>query len=64
MKVLIETITNRKGYKFFENKEEMDAYLGRHCGDMQFQLPNDINRDFGKKMDFISLRERSCLFKM
>ena len=31
MKVLIETITNRKGYKFFENREEMDAYLGRHC---------------------------------
>ena len=32
MKVLIETITNRRGYKFFENREEMDAYLGRHCG--------------------------------
>lgn len=32
MKVLIETIKNRKGYKFFESKEEMDAYLGRHCG--------------------------------
>ena len=32
MKVLIETIANRKGYKFFENREEMDAYLGRHCG--------------------------------
>ena len=32
MKVLIETITSRKGYKFFENREEMDAYLGRHCG--------------------------------
>ena len=32
MKVLIETITSRKGYKFFENKEEMDAFLGRHCG--------------------------------
>ena len=32
MKVLIETITSRRGYKFFENKEEMDAYLGRHCG--------------------------------
>ena len=32
MKVLIETITNRKGYKFFESKEEMDAYWGRHCG--------------------------------
>lgn len=32
MKVLIETLNNRKGYKFFENKEEMDAYLGRHCG--------------------------------
>ena len=32
MKVLIETINNRRGYKFFENREEMDAYLGRHCG--------------------------------
>jgi len=32
MKVLIETLNNRKGYKFFENCEEMDAYLGRHCG--------------------------------
>lgn len=34
MKVLIETITSRKGYKFFENKEEMDAYLGRHFGNI------------------------------
>ena len=32
MKVLIETITSHRSYKFFENKEEMDAYLGRHCG--------------------------------
>ena len=32
MKVLIETITSHRGYKFFENREEMDAYLGRHCG--------------------------------
>lgn len=31
MKVLIETITHRKAYKFFESKDEMDAYLGRHC---------------------------------
>ena len=34
MKVLIETITSRKGYKFFESKAEMDAYLGRHCGNI------------------------------
>ena len=34
MKVLIETLNNRKGYKFFENREEMDAYLGRHCKDI------------------------------
>ena len=27
MKVLIETITSRRGYKFFESKDEMDAYL-------------------------------------
>lgn len=32
MKVFLETYNNRKGYKFFENKDEMDAYLGRHCG--------------------------------
>lgn len=31
MKVLIETITHRRGYKFFETKDEMNAYLGRHC---------------------------------
>jgi hypothetical protein len=31
MKVLIETITNRRGYKFFENKDEMDDFLGNHC---------------------------------
>lgn len=34
MKVLIETLNNRKGYKFFENREEMDAFLGRHCKDI------------------------------
>ena len=34
MKVLIESIKNRKSYKFFESKEEIDAYLGRHCGDI------------------------------
>ncbi len=34
MKVLLETYNNRKGYRFFENKEEMDAYLGRHCDDI------------------------------
>ena len=34
MKVLIETLNNRKGYKFFEDKEEMDNYLGRHCKDI------------------------------
>lgn len=34
MKVLIETIKNRKGYKFFESRDEMDAYLGRHCKDI------------------------------
>ena len=34
MKVLIETLNNRKGYKFFENRKEMDAYLGRHCGNI------------------------------
>ena len=34
MKVLIETLNNRRGYKFFESREEMDAYLGRHCKDI------------------------------
>lgn len=32
MKVLLETYNNCRGYKFFENREEMDAYLGRHYG--------------------------------
>ena len=34
MKVFLETYNNRKGYKFFENREEMDDYLGRHCKDI------------------------------
>ena len=34
MKVFLETLNNRRGYKFFENSEEMDAYLGRHCKDI------------------------------
>lgn len=34
MKVLIETIKNRKGYKIFETKDEMNAYLGNHCKDI------------------------------
>ena len=46
MKVLIETITSRRGYKFFENREEMDAYLGRHCGKIasyEILQEDDIN---------------------
>lgn len=31
MKVLIETITSRKGYKFFENEDELNKYLGQNC---------------------------------
>lgn len=31
MKVFLETYNNRKGYKFFENKDEMDDYLSNHC---------------------------------
>ena len=46
MKVLIETITNRKGYKFFENKKEMDAYLGRYCGKI---ASYEILRTLGKR---------------
>ena len=42
MKVLIETIKNRKGYKFFESKEEMDAYLGRHIAVWETTL-NEVN---------------------
>ena len=30
MKVLIETITHRRGYKFFETKDDINAYLGRN----------------------------------
>ena len=44
MKVLIETITNRRGYKFFENKEEMDAYLGRHCKNIaSYEILNEYD---------------------
>ena len=44
MKVLIETITSRRGYKFFENKDEMDAYLGRHCGKIaSYEILNEYD---------------------
>lgn len=44
MKVWIETITNRRGYKFFENKEEMDAYLGRHCKNIaSYEILNEYD---------------------
>lgn len=50
MKVLIETITSRKGYKFFENREEMDAYLGRHCNKIasyEILQEDDVNSTNG-----------------
>lgn len=31
MKVLIETITSCKGYKFFENEDELNKYLSQNC---------------------------------
>ena len=34
MKVFLETYNNRRGYKFFENKDEMDDYLSNHCKDI------------------------------
>ena len=44
MKVLIETLNNRKGYKFFENKEEMVAYLGRHSNKIaNYEILNEYN---------------------
>lgn len=44
MKVLLETYNNRKGYKFFENKDEMDAYLGRHCGKIaSYEILNEYD---------------------
>ena len=44
MKVLIETINSRRGYKFFENREEMDAYLGRHCKNIaSYELLNEYD---------------------
>lgn len=44
MKVLLETYNNRKGYKFFENREEMDAYLGRHCGNIaSYEILNEYD---------------------
>ncbi len=58
MKVLIETITNRRGYKFFENKDEMDAYLGRHCGKIaSYEILNEydvaVANDVQAKIDEI-----------
>lgn len=32
MKVLIETLNNRKGYKFFENREDFSQYVERQIG--------------------------------
>ena len=32
MKVLIETLNNRKGYKFFENREDFSQYADRRIG--------------------------------
>ena len=46
MKVLIETLNNRKGYKFFENREEMDDYLSNHCKDIasyEILQEDDVN---------------------
>lgn len=44
MKVLIETLNNRAGYKFFENREEMDAYLGRHCNKIaSYEILNEYD---------------------
>ena len=34
MKVFLETYNNRRGYKFFENKDELDDYLSNHCKDI------------------------------
>ena len=31
MKVLIETITTRRGYKLFENEDELNKYLSQNC---------------------------------
>ena len=46
MKLLIETITSRRGYKFFENRKEMDAYLGRHCNDISsYEILQEDNID-------------------
>ncbi len=62
MKVLIETLDNRKGYKFFENKAEMDAYLGRHCKDISsYEIlqeddtasTNDILQDLAEECEVL-----------
>lgn len=31
MKVLIETITSCRGYKFFEDEDELNKYLSQNC---------------------------------
>lgn len=46
MKVFLETYNNRKGYKFFENKDELDDYLGNHCKDIasyEILQEDDVN---------------------
>lgn len=43
MKVLIETITSRKGYKFFENEDELNKYLSQNCDKIAMALGLTVN---------------------
>lgn len=46
MKVLIETITSRKGYKFFENEDELNKYLSQNCDKIaEYEILQEDDRE-------------------
>lgn len=62
MKVLIETTNKRRGYKFFKNKDDMNAYLGRHYDKIatyeilkedDTESTNDILRDLAQECEML-----------
>lgn len=44
MKVLIETITNRKEYKHFKDEDAMNDYLSKHCKNIaSYEILNEYD---------------------
>ena len=44
MKVLIETIKNRKGYKHFKDEDAMNDYLSKHCKNIaSYEILNEYD---------------------